>query len=203
MRSWRMTGEPSLDELLGDEIIDRVMERDGLDAAAIRRLLREMAQRLAMRPRQFCESVLLSDSRRRRGTLSPLTIGTVSTALRPGSLSSSQHAPAWSRATARTRLRPSPLPGVLRLPSRRTKRSNTASRRSAGTPGPVSATSTRAVSPSRARGQRDLARGRVFERVVEQIGDRLRQQVAVAAHRQASRRSSTARREPFSSATGS
>ncbi|HXP32222.1 MAG TPA: hypothetical protein VN832_14100 [Stellaceae bacterium] len=51
-----MTGEPSLDELLGDEIVDQVMERDGLDAAAIRRLLREMAQRLAARPRQLCES---------------------------------------------------------------------------------------------------------------------------------------------------
>jgi hypothetical protein len=56
MRPWRMTGEPSLDELLGDEIIDRVMERDGLDAAAIRRLLREMAQRLATRSQQLCES---------------------------------------------------------------------------------------------------------------------------------------------------
>jgi len=53
MRPWRMKEEPSLDELLGDEIVDQVMERDGLDSAAIRRLLREMSQRLATRPRQL------------------------------------------------------------------------------------------------------------------------------------------------------
>jgi hypothetical protein len=57
MRPWRMTGEPSLEELLDDEIMDRIWERDGLDAATVRRLIREAACRLAGRPRQqLCES---------------------------------------------------------------------------------------------------------------------------------------------------
>ena len=43
--------------------------------------------------------------------------------------------PSCRRATARTRLRPRPLPGVLRLGSRRTKRSNTVSRSASGMPG--------------------------------------------------------------------
>jgi hypothetical protein len=52
-----MTGEPSLDELLGDEIMDRMWARDGLDEAKVRRLIREAAWRLADRPRQsLCES---------------------------------------------------------------------------------------------------------------------------------------------------
>src|SRR5487761_853968 len=75
--------------------------------------------------------------------------GRVKTAFKPGSLSSSRTAPPCSVATALTKLRPRPLPGVERLPSRRTKRSKTTSRRSGGMPGPVSVTSTRAASPSR------------------------------------------------------
>lgn len=46
MPKWRMAGEPSLDELLGDEMMVRVMRRAGLDAAELRRRLVDMAQRL-------------------------------------------------------------------------------------------------------------------------------------------------------------
>ena len=44
MREWRMAGEPSLDELLGDEMMDRVMRRAGLDARELRRRLVEIAR---------------------------------------------------------------------------------------------------------------------------------------------------------------
>lgn len=56
MRPWRMTGEPSLDELFDDEIVDRVMQRDGLDVSDVRRMLREMAARIAARTQRVCES---------------------------------------------------------------------------------------------------------------------------------------------------
>ena len=46
MPKWRMAGEPSLDELLGDEVMVRVMRRAGLDAAELRRRLVELAHRL-------------------------------------------------------------------------------------------------------------------------------------------------------------
>ena len=47
MTKWRMAGEPSLDELLGDEIMAPVMRRAGLDGAELRRRLAELARRLA------------------------------------------------------------------------------------------------------------------------------------------------------------
>jgi len=46
MPKWRMAGEPSLDELLNDEMMDRVMRRAGLDATEMRRRLAELARRL-------------------------------------------------------------------------------------------------------------------------------------------------------------
>jgi len=46
MRHWRMT-EPSLDELLADDVMGRMMHRDGLDARSFRRQLEEVADRLA------------------------------------------------------------------------------------------------------------------------------------------------------------
>lgn len=46
MPKWHMAGEPSLDELLGDEMMVRVMRRAGLDAAELRRRLVELAHRL-------------------------------------------------------------------------------------------------------------------------------------------------------------
>jgi len=49
MRQWRMMGEPSLDELLGDEMMEWVMRAAGLDATELRRWLAEMAQRVAER----------------------------------------------------------------------------------------------------------------------------------------------------------
>ena len=57
MGPWRMIGEPSLEELFADEIMDRVLERDGVDVAALHRLLRDIASRLAVaKPRQLCPS---------------------------------------------------------------------------------------------------------------------------------------------------
>jgi hypothetical protein len=44
-----MRGEPSLDELLGDEIMDRVMRRAGTDATEMRRRMTELAHRLGLR----------------------------------------------------------------------------------------------------------------------------------------------------------
>ena len=48
---WRMQGEPSLDELLADEIMVSMMRSAGLDAKEMRRHLAEVARRLAPRPR--------------------------------------------------------------------------------------------------------------------------------------------------------
>ena len=49
MPECRMRGEPSLDELLGDEIMDPVMRRAGVDATEIRRRMAELAHRLGLR----------------------------------------------------------------------------------------------------------------------------------------------------------
>ncbi len=46
MTALRLTGEPSLEELLGDEMMGRVMQRAGIDAAELRRRLSELALRL-------------------------------------------------------------------------------------------------------------------------------------------------------------
>ena len=51
MGKWRMTGEPSLDELLGDEIMDHVTRTAGLDKSELRRRLADIARRLADRAR--------------------------------------------------------------------------------------------------------------------------------------------------------
>jgi len=53
MRHWRMS-EPSLDELLEDDVMSRMMHRDGFDAGSVRRQLEEVADRLADRPRRSC-----------------------------------------------------------------------------------------------------------------------------------------------------
>lgn len=45
-RSRRAYPEPSLDELLGDPIMDLVLRRDGIDAASVRTFLRHTAQNL-------------------------------------------------------------------------------------------------------------------------------------------------------------
>lgn len=50
MGIWRMTGEPSLDELLGDEIMDHVTRTAGLDKSELRRRLADLARRLSDRP---------------------------------------------------------------------------------------------------------------------------------------------------------
>ena len=41
-----LTGEPSLDELLGDEMMGSVLRRAGTDAAELRRSLADLARRL-------------------------------------------------------------------------------------------------------------------------------------------------------------
>jgi len=51
MRHWRMR-EPSLDELLEDDVMNRMMHRDGFDAGSFRRQLEDMAERLAERTRR-------------------------------------------------------------------------------------------------------------------------------------------------------
>jgi len=53
MSEWRLAGEASLDELLDDDIMRRVMLRAGLDAAELRRRLSEIARR-----RQDCGDAL-------------------------------------------------------------------------------------------------------------------------------------------------
>jgi hypothetical protein len=49
MAKWRMLGEPPLDELLEDEIMDRVISKAGLDRSELRRRLAEIARRMAER----------------------------------------------------------------------------------------------------------------------------------------------------------
>lgn len=46
MRIWRMTGEPSLKELLSDEIMDPVMRSAGVNGEELRRRLADLARRL-------------------------------------------------------------------------------------------------------------------------------------------------------------
>ena len=46
MRSWRMIGEPSLKDLLGDDIMDPVMRSAGVSGDDLRRTLAELARRL-------------------------------------------------------------------------------------------------------------------------------------------------------------
>ena len=79
------------------------------------------------------------------------------------------------------------MPGVLRLGSSRTNRSNTVSRSASGMPGPRSATSSDGPAFAAQDPDRDVAAAGIFERVVEQVGERLRQQVAVAADHDARR----------------
>jgi hypothetical protein len=50
MTKWRMPGEPSIDELLDDEVMDRVIRKAGLDRTELRRRLADIARRLAERP---------------------------------------------------------------------------------------------------------------------------------------------------------
>ena len=47
MRVYRPAEEPTLDELLADEIMHPVMKSAGLDASGLRALLRDLALRLA------------------------------------------------------------------------------------------------------------------------------------------------------------
>ena len=61
MRRW-LTEEVSLDELLGDEIMDHVTRTAGLDRSALRRSLVDLARRLGERPgpepSRCCEACL-------------------------------------------------------------------------------------------------------------------------------------------------
>ena len=48
MRMLGMAGEPTLEDLLADEIMRPVMKSAGLDAGGLRALLRDLAHRLAL-----------------------------------------------------------------------------------------------------------------------------------------------------------
>jgi hypothetical protein len=48
--------EPSLDELLGDEMMPAVMRSAGLDRVGLRAMLAEVAGRLPLRPRSACSA---------------------------------------------------------------------------------------------------------------------------------------------------
>ena len=189
--------EPSLEDLLADEVMTPVLRSAGLEAKEFREMMVETARRIEDRDRRSGQRVDCREPGSRREP------GNSSRTRSPGRLSPSTTAPPCRRATARTRLSPSPLPGVLRLGSRRTKRSNTLSRSASGMPGPRSATSSTARSSWSKTADRDLAATGIFEGVVEQIGDRLRQQVPVAADFHARLRRRAVRANPFSSATGS
>ncbi|HUB96688.1 MAG TPA: hypothetical protein VL993_12270 [Stellaceae bacterium] len=56
MPNWRSLGEPSLDELLSDEIMQYVLRAAGLDAVEFRRRLKEMSKRLGDRARVCASS---------------------------------------------------------------------------------------------------------------------------------------------------
>ena len=49
MAKRRMSGELPLDELLEDEVMDRVISKAGLDRSELRRRLADLARRLAER----------------------------------------------------------------------------------------------------------------------------------------------------------
>jgi hypothetical protein len=57
MRQWKTAVvEPSLDELLGDEMMVQVMRSAGVDAGGLRSLLAELAERVPVDTvRQHCE----------------------------------------------------------------------------------------------------------------------------------------------------
>lgn len=48
MRNWRMVIEPTLDDLLTDDVMIAVMRSAGVDAEQIRRRLIEIAERLCL-----------------------------------------------------------------------------------------------------------------------------------------------------------
>ena len=117
--------------------------------------------------------------------------GSTRTARRPGSLSSSRSVPPCIWATAVTRLRPSPVPGRERLTSRRTKRFRARSRSAAAMPGPRSATVTVGFA-ARARGGdgngwrrriRMRLRGRILQGIVDEVGERLPNELPIGADR--------------------
>lgn len=51
MARWQMTGEPSLEELLEDDIMNPVMRSAGTNPEELRRTLTELARRLSTRGR--------------------------------------------------------------------------------------------------------------------------------------------------------
>jgi hypothetical protein len=57
MRVYRVAEEPTLDELLADDVMHWVMKSAGLDAGGLRALLRDLAHRLtpeSLTPRCGC-----------------------------------------------------------------------------------------------------------------------------------------------------
>jgi hypothetical protein len=56
MRGWKMATEPTLDELLRDEIMVPVMRSAGVDAARLRSMVTDLARRLPVRRRSDCSA---------------------------------------------------------------------------------------------------------------------------------------------------
>ena len=54
MRGWKMAAEPTLDELLRDDIMVPVMRSAGIDAARLRSIVMEVARRLPVKRRCDC-----------------------------------------------------------------------------------------------------------------------------------------------------
>jgi hypothetical protein len=54
---WKLAvREPSLEELLGDEMMSLVMRSAGLDQVGLRTMLADVANRLPLRPRSACSA---------------------------------------------------------------------------------------------------------------------------------------------------
>ena len=56
MRGWKMAAEPTLEELLRDEIMVPVMRSAGVDAARLRSMVLDLARRLPVTRRCDCSA---------------------------------------------------------------------------------------------------------------------------------------------------
>ena len=158
---------------------------------AVRRSARSAPATTRRRSRRSAESRRRRPGRRRADRRGQ-TSGS-STHHQPGTSVGERHLAAVQAPPRAPRLSPSPLPGVVRLASTREKRSKARSRKASGNAGSV----VRDLEPWRARSARSRAqpRGPVPETysdgVVEQIGERLREQVRLSPRRRTGARASS------------
>ena len=120
--------ELSLDDLLDDDMMQPVLQSAGPTASA-HDLMIEIGERVRLR-----EAGSALSAKRADRTVNPGC----------ARLGLAEHRAVVQPRDGAHKLRPSPLPGVLRLGSSRTKRSNTVSRSASGMPGPLSETSSAA-----------------------------------------------------------